>query len=68
MSKIDDITDNYNEIINIFKDIPDSGLFDNIDTPEKLNISINKFKLYCSFILIITKKEYIYIYYYKKNI
>lgn len=47
-------------ILKMYSNIPNSGLFDNIETEDNLNKSLVLFKNYCKFILDITKDDKIY--------
>jgi len=51
---------NYNDILKMYSNIPDSGLFNNIETGDYLNKTLVSFKNYCKFILDITKDDKIY--------
>tara|TARA_B110000908_G_scaffold169588_2_gene227038 strand:- start:1196 stop:2257 length:1062 start_codon:yes stop_codon:yes gene_type:complete len=56
----ENINNKYLEIIEKYNNIPDSGLFDQIETENDTTIALNKFKIFCSYILNITKNDKIY--------
>lgn len=47
-------------LLEIYSNIPDSGLFNNIESEDNLNKALILFKKYCNYILEITKNEKLY--------
>ena len=55
-----ELTNKYDDITKMYSNIPESGLFDMIESETATNKAIVKFKKFCNFILDITNDEKIY--------